>query len=123
MEYLALPLVLRDGYFDRADLGESITYSVGLLLSTRQGMMKFNPGFGCNIWEKEYSDVYAANKAEIRSSLRDAIDKYERRLKNVSVSLQGVDGSSGMLGAVVKVSAYYEDDGQEKRFEASYVLG
>jgi phage baseplate assembly protein W len=124
MDYLALPFVLRDGYFDKANLRESITYSVGLLLSTRPGMMKFRPDYGCDIWNKEYSDLYAANKADIRASLRNAIGKYEERLYNVSVSFVSVeDAAVHSLGLAVKVSGNYKENNEEKRFEANYVLG
>lgn len=124
MEYLALPFVLRDGYLDRSNLRESITYSVGLLLSTRRGAMRFDPEYGCDIWEKEYSDLYATSKADIRASLRNAINKYEERLYNVSVSFVSVeDNSPHSLGLAVKVSGNYKEDDQEKGFEANYVLG
>lgn len=124
MDYLALPFVLRDGYLDKASMQESITYSVGLLLSTRPGMMKFMPDYGCDIWNKEYSDLYAANKADIRASLRNAIGKYEERLYNVSVSFVSVeDAAPHSLGLAVKVSGNFKDGNEEKKFEASYVLG
>ena len=124
MDYLSLPFVLRDGYLDKASLLESITYSVGLLLSTRQGMMHFDPEYGCDIWTKEFSDLYAANKADIRASLRNALNKYEERLYNVSVSFVNVeDNSPHSLGLAVKVSGNYKDGNEEKTFKASYVLG
>ncbi|UCD62534.1 MAG: GPW/gp25 family protein [Candidatus Zixiibacteriota bacterium] len=124
MDYLALPFVVRDGYLDRCSLQESITYSVGLLLSTRRGGMPFEPDFGCDIWEKEYSDLYAASKADIRASLRNAINKYEERLYNVSVSFVSVeDNAPHSLGLAVKVSGSYKEAGEEKNFEANYVLG
>ena len=124
MDYLALPFALRDGYLEKASLQESITYSVGLLLSTRQGMMQFDPAYGCDIWNKEYSDLYAANKADIRASLRNAINTYEERLYNVSVSFVSVEDSAPhSLGLAVKVSGNFKDGGEEKNFEASYLLG
>jgi len=124
MDYLSLPFVLRDGYLDKASLLESITYSVGLLLSTRQGMMHFDLDYGCDIWMKEFSDLYAANKADIRASLRNALNKYETRLYNVSVSFVSVDDNSPhSLGLAVKVNGNYKDGNEEKTFKASYVLG
>ncbi len=124
MDYLSLPFVLRDGYLDKASLLESITYSVGLLLSTRQGMMHFDLDYGCDIWTKEFSDLYAANKADIRASLRNALNKYETRLYNVSVSFVSMDDNSPhTLGLAVKVSGNYKDGNEEKKFDASYVLG
>ena len=124
MDYLALPFVFRDGYLDKASIAESITYSVGLLLSTRPGMMKFLPDFGCDIWDMEYSDLYAANKADIQASLRNAITGYEKRLYNVSISFITVeDASPHSLGLAVTVTGSYKDGNEEKEFQANYVLG
>jgi phage baseplate assembly protein W len=124
MEYLALPYVLRQGYLAKASLHESITYSVGLILSTRVGMMHFDEEFGCNIWEKEFSDLYTANRANIRASLRNSIDKFEKRLYGVSVDFGPIDTEElKVLGMQVRVSGNYEDEGKEKKFEGVYDLG
>jgi phage baseplate assembly protein W len=124
MDYLALPFVLREGYLDRSSLLESLTYSIGLILSTRIGTMPFEPEFGCAIWDREFSDLYSANKGDIRSSLRVAIDKYEKRLYNVSVSFAGLEEHGlGTLGIVVKVSGnYLDENGEELKFGANYQL-
>ncbi|MFQ6009404.1 MAG: GPW/gp25 family protein [Candidatus Zixiibacteriota bacterium] len=121
---MSLPLTLSEGYLPRADLKESITYSIGLLLSTRVGTMPFNPEFGCDIWDKEYSDLYTISKADIRASLRNAIDKFEKRLYNVSVSFANIDDNAPhSLGMIVKITGNYLDGNEEKKFEASYALG
>ncbi len=124
MDYLSLPFVLREGYLGRAGLQESITFSVGLILSSRPGALPFDPIFGCDVWEKEFSDLYSANKAELRSSLRNSIDRYEKRLYNVSVTLVSVtDNRREALGMAVQVTGNYREDGEERKFEASYHLG
>ncbi|MEW6411703.1 MAG: GPW/gp25 family protein [Candidatus Zixiibacteriota bacterium] len=124
MDYLVIPFALRDGYLGRGTMQESITYSVGLLLSTRQGAMHFDPEYGCDIWNKEYSDLYAANKADIRASLRNAINVYEERLYNVSVSFVSVEDSAPhSLGLAVRVTGNYKEGNEEKKFDASFVLG
>ncbi len=126
MEYLALPFVLREGYLEKANLQESITYSIGLILSARTGSMPFNPEYGCEIWEKEFSDLYTTNKAEIRSSLRNAIDKIEKRLYNMTVSFMNVgedQGGQHALGVAVKVTGNYREDSEEKKYEGTFYLG
>ncbi|MFZ5979828.1 MAG: GPW/gp25 family protein [Candidatus Zixiibacteriota bacterium] len=124
MEYLGLPFALRDGYFGKTDLRQSITCSIGLLLSTRQGSLPFEPDYGCNIWEKEFSDIMTTNKADIRANLRNAIDKYEKRLYNVSVSFVNVEeGVRKGMGMTVKVSGNYRDGGDEENYEANFHLG
>ncbi len=124
MDYLALPLALREGYLNRATMEESLAYSIGLILSTRTQTVPFYPEFGCEIWEKEYSDLYTSNKSDIRSALRNAIDRFEKRLYNVSVtfSSESVD-STHSLGIKVKVSGNYREDGEEKKFDGTYNIG
>jgi phage baseplate assembly protein W len=126
MEYLALPFVLREGYLDRANLEESITFSIGLILSTRPGAMHFDDEYGCDIWDKEYSDLYTANKADIRASLRNAIDRSERRLYNSSISFisEGDLTGRGLSDLIVRVTGNYRDeDGEERKYEQSFHLG
>ncbi|MEW5923582.1 MAG: GPW/gp25 family protein [Candidatus Zixiibacteriota bacterium] len=124
MDYLALPLRLKKGYLNKAGLYESISVSIGLLLSSRLGTLPFNASYGCDIWEKEFSDIYTANKADIRASIRNAIDKFEKRLYNVSVTLVSVDVSHlHALGVAVKVIGLFQEDGEEKKFEETYTIG
>jgi phage baseplate assembly protein W len=106
MDYLSLPFRLKEDYLARADsLEESIE-------------------FGCNIWDMEFSDIDTANKSDIRASLRNAIDEFEKRLYNVSVTFAMVSGTSiHQLGMKVKVTGDYREDGEEKRFEGTYSLG
>ena len=124
MEYLSLPLVMRDGYLARAELDDSIRHSVGLILSTRLGSIDFSPEFGCDLWDKEYADLHSANKSDVRASLRNAIDSFEKRLYNVTVAF-GLAGSQSphVLGVKAKVTGNYLDGKEEKKFEASYNLG
>lgn len=123
MEYLILPFALRNGYLNRGDLQESIVHSVGLILSTRAGQMPFAPEFGSEVWEREYSDIFSASKADIRAALRNAIDTLEKRLYNVSISFTPSNPyAAHRLGMVVKVTANYRDNGEEKKFEAAYQL-
>lgn len=123
MEYLALPFLLKDGYLPRANHQESLTYSVGLILSTRVGSMRFEPEFGCQIWDREFSDLYTANKANIRANLRNAIDRFEKRLYNVSVDFTSAgDETTPVLGVQVRVSGNYKDGDKEHKFEGTYLL-
>ena len=105
MEYLTLPLALRNGYFLKSDLYDSIADSIGLLLSTRKGSLPFEPEYGCNLWDKEYSDLYTANRSEIQASVRQAIGQFETRLFNVTVSLvEAKAGPGHSLGGFVRRS-------------------
>lgn len=124
MDYLSLPLTLRKGFFRTTDLYESINHSIGLILSTRRGSLPFDPEFGCDLWEKEYSDLFMANRAEVQGSVRNAINRYEQRLFNVSVSLVKVETNPNHpLGLAVKIVGNYKDEDGEKRFEETFDVG
>ncbi len=121
MDYLSLPLVLREGYLSRCNLEESIIYSIGLILSTRIGQMPFAPEYGCDLWEKEYSDLQTVNLSDVRGDLRNAINQYEKRLHDVSVSFIDPKNSAVQMGGIiVKVSGIYVEKKQKKELEHSY---
>lgn len=124
MEYLSLPFALRKGYLNKTDLHDSISNSVGLILSTRKGSLPFDQDFGCDLWDKEFSDLFTANRSEIQGSIRNAINKYEPRLFNVSVTIINIDtGPTHPLGIALKVIGNYRDGDDEKRFEGSFSIG
>jgi phage baseplate assembly protein W len=124
MEYLRLPYQAKKGYLNRGDRHQSIIDSVGLILSTRMGRIGFLPDYGSEIWEREYGDIFSANKADIRSALRNAIDRYEKRLYNLSISFSPSDQeAAARLGMVVKVTGNFrDDDDEERKFETVYRL-
>ena len=124
MEYLSLPFLLRKGFLNKTDLYDSITNSIGLILSTRKGSLPFDPEYGCDLWDKEFSDLFMANRSELQGAIRNAIDIYEARLFNVSVSLMNIDsGPDHPLGIAVKVIGNFKDENDEKRFEEIFSIG
>ncbi len=124
MEYLSLPFTLKKGYLKKSDLRRSLSDSIGLILSARKGSMPFDPDYGCDLWDKEYSDLFMANRSEVQGSVRNAINKYEARLFNVSVSLMNIDtGPNHPLGIAVKVIGNYRDGKEERRFEETFSIG
>lgn len=124
MELLSLPLSIRDGYLGRTSLDKSIIYSIGLILGTPIGSLPFAPDFGCNIWDRAFSDLPTSNKASIQTSLRHALERFERRLYNVSVSFTIPDQSAPhTLGIVVRVTGNYMDGDDEKKLETNFTIG
>lgn len=125
MDFLGLPFQLRDGYLARAaDTRESIHQSIALLLSTRLGDLSFLPEYGCDIWQMAFTDLETANRADVRASFRNAIDRFEKRLFNVSVSFNHDRGPGPhLLGISVRVTGNFHEDGEEQKFESVYNLG
>lgn len=124
MEYLTLPFALRKGYLKKTGMQESISNSIGLILSTRRGSLSFDPEYGCDLWEREYSDFFMVNRSDVQGSVRGAITKNEPRLYNVSVSLMNVrTGPNHPLGIAVKVIGNFKEEKDEKRFEEIFSIG
>ncbi len=124
MEYLSLPFRMRNGFCEREELYGSIRQFIGLILCTRPGSLPFDPDFGCDIWDKEYSDLSTTNKADVRASVRNAIDRFEKRVYNLSVSFTATESiTTQALGLSVRVTANFKENGEEKRFQESFSLG
>ena len=77
MDYLALPVKLRNGFLRRATREESISYSIGLILSTRKGSLPFDIEFGWDLWEREFSDLVLVIKGDMKSNIRNVNDESE----------------------------------------------
>ena len=119
-DYLSLPLALEEGHFPRCGLKESLVNSVTLIISTRVGQLPFLREFGCMLWEREFSDLHTASKADVRASIRNAIAVHEPRLYNVDVVFsEGDTRQPRRIGLTVKVSANYQEDGVEKMLDIS----
>lgn len=119
-KYLSLPLTLEEGHFPRCNLKESLVNSVTLIISTRVGQLPFLREFGCVLWEREFSDLHTASKADVRASIRNAIANHEPRLYNVDVVFtEGSAARQRRIGLQVKVSANYKEDGVEKMLDVS----
>jgi len=124
MEYLSLPFSLRKGYLKKTGIQDSISSSIGLILSTRKGSLPFDPQYGCDLWEREYSDLFMVNRSDVQGSIRDAITKNEPRLYNVSVSLMDIQtGPTHPLGIAIKVIGNFKEEKEEKRFEEIFRIG
>jgi phage baseplate assembly protein W len=76
-------------------LGESISQSLFMLITTRHGEMPGDPAFGCIIWDLQFEIVVDTMKWKyaVEQSILEGINRYERRLEQatVQVSLQDVE--------------------------------
>ena len=124
MEYIALPFALKKGYLEKTDLYNSISNSIGLILSTRRGTLPFDPEYGCGLWDREFSDFIMVNRQDVQGSVRNALNQFETRLFNVSATLMNIDtGPVHPLGIAVRVIGNYRDENVEKRFEEIFKIG
>jgi phage baseplate assembly protein W len=67
----------------------SIDQYIELLLTTCPGEHKFNKNFGCRIWDMDFERVVSRKKWEddFIAYISEAIQTFEKRLKDVSVSI------------------------------------
>ncbi|MFB9056261.1 GPW/gp25 family protein [Mariniflexile ostreae] len=100
MNYLKLPIdfsqILTDKAADRCSKEESIAQHIMMLITSRYGEVVGREDFGSQIWELEFSQLIRMKDWEerVEKSLIQAVTKYERRLKDIKVSvvLSEVDG-------------------------------
>jgi phage baseplate assembly protein W len=92
--YLRLPLklgTLMEGQeLPSCSLAESITKSLELIIVTRFGEHRADPGFGCEIWDLDFELIVSARlwEEKLRQSLLHSITNHEHRLTGIDVNIQ-----------------------------------
>ncbi|PST83459.1 hypothetical protein C7T94_12920 [Pedobacter yulinensis] len=76
--------------FQEADLGKSISNNIQLIIFTRYGEHRFNPDFGCEIWDLDFELIVSETiwEEKFRKSLFRSITEYEKRLYDVTVEVK-----------------------------------
>ena len=72
---------------------ESIEKNLELIITTCPGEDKYDPEFGCKIWDLDFERVVSKSRWEdlFIKHIADAIKKYEPRVSNVSPSVSFID--------------------------------
>lgn len=72
---------------------ESIDQHLELLLTTCPGEHKYDPNYGCKIWDLDFQRVISMSKWEdlFSKHINEAIDRYEPRISILDVSVQFSD--------------------------------
>src|SRR4051812_4580532 len=95
--YYKLPLrlaeVINGNELSVCDLAQSISMHLELLLVTRFGEHRNDPGFGCEIWELDFELIVCASiwEEKLRQSLLKSIAAHEPRLSDVQISISVAD--------------------------------
>jgi phage baseplate assembly protein W len=90
-EYFTLPMpfskILKREEIIKCDLKKSIEQKIHLLLISNFGENRFNPQFGCIIWEYDFENVANQNawKDMIVNSVKETLQLQEQRLQNIKV--------------------------------------
>ena len=72
------------------DLRDSISKNLELIIMTRFGEHRHDPGFGCEIWDLDFELIVSENKWEekLRQSLLKSITTHEHRLSDIQLAVQ-----------------------------------
>jgi phage baseplate assembly protein W len=93
LDYYSLPLALNQltGKHDlpKCSLKQSVNQHLYLILTTSFDEFKCDPSFGCAIWDNDFDNVTSGHKVKenIRQSLLQSIQQYEKRISGVRVEL------------------------------------
>lgn len=87
---LNLNQVFKSHRLQGADLGKSISNYLELIIFTRKGEHRYNPDFGCEIWDLDFELIVSESLWEerFRKSLLQSITQYEQRIEQVDVNVQ-----------------------------------
>ncbi len=84
--------------FESGDLSvcseeESIDRNLELIISTCPGEHKFDPSFGCDIWDLDFENVVSVQQWESKfvGFISDAITRYEPRIKEIETKVHFLD--------------------------------
>jgi len=118
--YLKVPLHREIRNFGTVALESSIENWIGLILTTRPGSFRYDPQFGCRIWDQEFRYVKMGRfKEEVQKAVQEAVERYEDRLKQVKVEVT-LSGLRGDTPVVVEVSVTGTIQATGERFERIY---
>lgn len=90
--YYSPPLVFSQIFnkkeIPRIGIYESITHNLHLILITEHGENRFDPTYGCTIWDEDFENVYSNNawQEKINRDIKAILTKHEPRLTGVEVT-------------------------------------
>jgi len=75
---------------EEADMGKSISKNIELIIFSRYGEHRYNPSFGCEIWDLDFELIVSETiwEEKFRQSLLRAVETYETRLYQVEVEIK-----------------------------------
>ncbi len=93
-QYYKLPLdlgsICRQNEIPLLDIKASIAQNIHLIATTFMGESKYDPDFGCSVWEVDFDNASTNNelKENLKGSLTNAILDYEKRITDFEVSVE-----------------------------------
>ncbi len=93
ISYYKIPLnadkIVSKGQADHCSLEQSISRFIHLITTTHFGEFTYDHDFGCTIWEIDFDNLTSNNKLRytIADSITESLSKHEKRLKNISITV------------------------------------
>lgn len=95
-EYYRLPLDFNrffeegDGLLDKCTEIESIDQHIEMLFTTCPGEHRFDPDFGCRIWDLDFLAIasFETWEKQFKQYIQDAIIRYEPRIGDLSLDIR-----------------------------------
>ena len=105
--YYRLPLdlatILERQQLPRCSVQESIAQHLYLMLTTYFGESRFEPAFGCQVWEQDFEAMTTMRwKDDVQHSVEQAILDYEPRLVRPRAQIAVSDFESKNVGQRVR---------------------
>ena len=90
---LQLNAVMEGHALPTCSLAQSITQNLELIIMSRFGEHRSDPGFGCEIWDVDFELIVSATlwEEKLRPSVLHSINAHEARLSDVSVNIAITD--------------------------------
>ena len=69
--------------------GDALRQHIHLLLRTHYHECRYDPAYGCYVWDKDYDNIQSINrwKDELEGLVRQTLTDYEKRISSVAVSV------------------------------------
>jgi phage baseplate assembly protein W len=84
---LLLSNLLKKRELPRVDLYLSICHNLNMILITQYGENRFDPSYGCSIWDEDFENVYSNYlwQEKAQKDIAQTVSRHERRLSNIDV--------------------------------------
>ena len=86
----------------KLSLRDSISQFISVIITTYFEEYSFDENFGCEIWESDFDLLVSPNvlKEQIKKSLNEQINTYEKRLSNIDVNIELMESLSSKTNKV-----------------------
>lgn len=90
--YISPPLlfsqILGKKEIPRISIYDSISHNIHMILITEHGENRFDPSYGCTIWDEDFENVYSNNQwqEKINRDIKAILAVHEPRLTGIEVN-------------------------------------